>query len=229
MLRKIYKDSDIEVFTNALGKIDERMYIVKRGSELIVVDPNVCGDLLWKMDDWSIRHCTILLTHEHYDHITGVKWLLDHRKGTVICSSDCGKAINNPVISVQDYYDILIPEEDKEYYVNCGLEYTENYVYDVDISFGTTYSFVWQGMNIQCRIAPGHSAGGAIYLMDNRFAFTGDNLVNGNKVITRFPGGNREDYLRITKPIIQSMAENCLIFPGHGEMGPLRELKQYII
>lgn len=230
MLRKIYKiDGKVPVYMQAMGKIDERMYVVKCGRELLVVDPNICQSLLEKIDKWSISRTTILLTHEHYDHITGVKWLLEHTNASVICSSGCKRILDHPLVSVQDYYDILIPPEEKDYYENYHLLDAEGYVFDVDDTFESCYVFEWAGMTVEGIAAPGHSIGGAIYILNGKYVFTGDNLVNGSKVITRFPGGNRKDYIRITKPVIQNLREDSIIFPGHGDMAELEELLQYIM
>ena len=104
----------------------------------------------------------------------------------------------------------------------------EGYVFDVHFTFESDYSFIWQGIRVECVAAPGHSIGGAIYTLDETYVFTGDNLVNGSKAITRFPGGSRKDYLRVTVPIIHNLKEDSIIFPGHGEMENLKELLQYI-
>lgn len=230
MLKEIYKIKDkVPVYMHAMGKIDERMYVVKCGKEMIIVDPNICEPLLEKIDEWSISDITILLTHEHYDHITGVKWLLKHANGSVICSSGCKRILDHPLVSVQDYYDVLIPPEEKDYYENHHLLDAEGYVFDVDDTFESRLSFIWAGMEVECIAAPGHSIGGAVYIINGKYVFTGDNLVNGSKVITRFPGGNRKDYIRFTKPVLQKLREDSIIFPGHGEMAELEKLLQYII
>ena len=69
----------------------------------MICRPNICDVLLEKISDWEISDITILLTHEHYDHITGVKWLLEHFRATVICSCGCKRILDNPIVSVQDY------------------------------------------------------------------------------------------------------------------------------
>ena len=231
MLRKLYNiKAQTEIYTSTLGTIDERMYVVKDQNNLLIVDPNICEELLIRISEWQTNHIIILLTHEHYDHITGVKWFLSHRKDTeVTCSQKCQEILKCPLVPVKDYYDVLIPDEEQNYYLNHGLLNPCNYIFDVTTTFQSNYSFSWGKMTIDCIIAPGHSIGGAIYVLDKKYVFTGDNLVNGNKVITRFPGGSRKDYLCVTKPILQSMEKDCIVFPGHGEMGTLRELLQYII
>ena len=229
MLNKICEiGKKASVYMEAMGKIDERMYVVRSGKKLMIFDPNICDVLLEKISDWEISDITILLTHEHYDHITGVKWLLEHFRATVIGSCGCKRILDNPIVSVQDYYDVLIPPEEKEYYVGHDLLKAEGYVFDVHFTFESDYSFIWQGIRVECVAAPGHSIGGAIYTLDETYVFTGDNLVNGSKAITRFPGGSRKDYLRVTVPIIHNLKEDSIIFPGHGEMENLKELLQYI-
>lgn len=230
MLKRIYDiGKNVCVYMETMGKIDERMYVIKCDNQLIVVDPNICEELLKKMGEWSITGTIILLTHEHYDHITGVKWLLENTEAMVVCSRECKRILDHPLVSVQDYYDVLIPMEERDYYFNHDLLEPESYIFDVDVTFGAEYSFVWQSIRVDCIAAPGHSIGGAIYIMDGKYVFTGDNLVNGSKVITRFPGGNRKDYRQITKEIIKNLSEDSVVFPGHGEMAVLKDLLKYMV
>ncbi len=227
MLRKIY-DGLADVYVHPLGKIDERMYVVKRGGELLVFDPNICGELLPEIEEWGINGITVALTHEHYDHITGVKWLSKQRELRVICSRECKNILDKPLVSVQDYFDILIPPEEEGYYRENGLLDSESYQFRVDMAFEGNCSFLWQGLTVDCIMAPGHSMGGAIYVIEDSLVFTGDNLINGSTAITRFPGGSRKMYCRITKPVLQEMDDDKIIFPGHGGMGRMRELRVYL-
>ena len=47
--------------------------------------------------------------------------------------------------------------------------------------------------------------------------FTGDSLVNGYDTITRLPGGSKKDFNSITKPYLDSLSDDTLIMPGHGD------------
>lgn len=67
------------------------MYLIIEGTRAIVIDP---------YDDTSVAAGLtidyILLTHEHYDHISGVKAWKARTNATVICSKACSTRISNP-------------------------------------------------------------------------------------------------------------------------------------
>ena len=72
---------------------------------------------------------------------------------------------------------------------------------------------------------PGHSPGSICILINDKYIFSGDSLVDGNKVITRLPGGSRKDYNQITKPFLEGLSEDSIIFPGHGQEGCIKDFQ----
>ena len=55
--------------------------------------------------------------------------------------------------------------------------------------------------------------------------FTGDTLLGDNAAITRFPGGNTNDYKHIALPYLRSLDKNLIVMPGHGEPFVLSDTK----
>ena len=53
--------------------------------------------------------------------------------------------------------------------------------------------------------------------------FTGDTIVDGKRIITKLPGGSRKDYAEITKPYLESLDLDIIVFPGHGKEKRLQE------
>ena len=54
--------------------------------------------------------------------------------------------------------------------------------------------------------------------------FTGDSLVNGHDVITRFPTGSKKVFRETTEPYLRSLPDDVIILPGHGDPAPLHIL-----
>ena len=61
--------------------------------------------------------------------------------------------------------------------------------------------------------------------IEDRYIFTGDSLVQGAKIVTRLPGGNKSLYKEITKPYLETFPKDAIIYPGHGEVSLMSELE----
>ena len=59
--------------------------------------------------------------------------------------------------------------------------------------------------------------------------FTGDSLVNGHDVITRFPSGSKKVFRETAEPYLMSLPDDLVIFPGHGDPALFGEIKDYSI
>jgi len=94
-----------------------------------------------------------------------------------------------------------------------------------DITFETTYELEVSGTIFNCFSTPGHSPGSAIYLLDNKYVFSGDSLIQNTPAIVKFPKSDEEAYNNITRPFLKSLDKNMLVFPGHGEPFKINEAK----
>lgn len=56
---------------------------------------------------------------------------------------------------------------------------------------------------------------------------TGDSLVNGHDVITRFPSGSKKVFREVAEPYLRSLSDDTLILPGHGDPAPYGAIKEY--
>ena len=59
-----------------------------------------------------------------------------------------------------------------------------------DITFTENCRFLWRGHNFFLKALPGHTEGSCGIWMDEKIFFSGDYLIPGEEVITRFPGGS---------------------------------------
>ena len=84
-----FSRGDVHIFPGEL--IDERMYLIPAGDEPVVIDPHADDALLPHLEGASLVH--VFLTHEHYDHISGVNWLRTHIPCRVYASAVCAESM----------------------------------------------------------------------------------------------------------------------------------------
>ena len=80
-------------------------------------------------------------------------------------------------------------------------------------------------LQLVLRETPGHSTGSICIEVNKKYIFTGDSLVDGAKIITRLPGGSKKAYKEITKPYLDSLNKDVVVFPGHGNEGLIEDIR----
>lgn len=210
------------IHTYSFYPIDARMYIILENKKALVIDPCVSEEALTLLKENDIEEILILLTHEHYDHISGVNWLRENFSSVeVLCSDKCAAALPKPSKNLSIYWEILFmgkDEETREYVRNMNIQ---PYSCEADRKFEGEYEMSWEGHSLFLKETPGHSEGSICVLLDERDLFSGDSLVNGHPTITRLPGGSKKEYAEITLPYLQSLNPELLVYPGHGNEQPL--------
>ncbi|MBE6096543.1 MAG: MBL fold metallo-hydrolase [Schwartzia succinivorans] len=208
--------------------INSNMYIIIEDNEAFIVDPNINGNALGLLKENGVQSAAVVITHEHYDHISGVNWLRESIDCTVMCSRDAADAVTDSSRNFAKFWDVLMmgktPEE-----IKTGLKVKdENYTCRADEILQNEKEWQWKGHSVRVRAAPGHSKGGILISFDN-ILFSGDNLVNGFGVICRLPGGKWKIYETETLPLIQRMSDDVMVYPGHGEPDKLGNLRKYLV
>lgn len=197
--------------------IDERMYVLADGDQVILIDAaqsEAANEYLARIRPREVR---IILTHEHIDHIYGVNQLREQFPCQVLCSKKCGLAIGDSKLNLARYREVVLGK-----YADCS-DLDINYCCMADMTFEGSYMFEWQGHSLCLRETPGHSAGSIGILYDNNTIFTGDTLLKNDPIITRLPGGSRDEYRKYTLPWLRSLSPEIRVYPGHGEPGRLKD------
>ena len=185
------------------------MYLIEENGHAIVVDParntlpgnNLIVDLL-------------LVTHEHYDHISGVNAWKRAYQVPLLCSAACAERLNDPGKNRARHFDAFC-ELQTWMRLDRLPEIDTAYACQADKTFKEEKIFFWQGHRIQLIEIPGHSPGGIGIYMDNFFFFSGDNLIKDCEVELRFPGGSKKQWVEIGEPRIKAVPKGTKIFPGH--------------
>lgn len=220
--------SGIKVWRYPMPGIDANMYIIIKGRDALVIDPNNNQTAVSFLKQNEIEHVLILLTHEHFDHISGVNMLRKHFDSLVVCSEEASLAVGNPNKNMAKFWEVTLMDKPDNKKMDGLAVRDDNYSCTADVIFKEEYKCLWNGHKVHALTAPGHSKGNVLYFLD-KCLFSGDSLVNGVGVICRLPGGSWASYREKTKPIIECLDDNTMVFPGHGAPDILKNLRKYLV
>ena len=94
---------DILLYRCTYAPVKSNMFIIIRGKDAIVIDPNDNPEGLKLLKDRGVEVIHILLTHEHFDHTVGVPVLQQaFPQNDLFCQEEAEKYIsskrgNNPM------------------------------------------------------------------------------------------------------------------------------------
>lgn len=189
------------VKTLSHGMMGTNTYLVKdeKGS-VLVVDPAVFDakleELLKSENVTSLDY--ILLTHGHFDHITGVSELKEKYGGKIVIHKDDEKAFWDDNVSLSGSF-------------GTPANYPEKA--DITVEDGDTLPFSYD--EIKVIHTPGHTVGGVCYALGDNL-FSGDTLFKGSIGRSDFPGGNMLTLIRSVGKL-KKLGINYSVYPGHGE------------
>lgn len=199
--------------------IGSNMYVLadEVSGSALVIDPHESEMAYKYLCKCGIKNVLILLTHEHYDHTSGVNWLKSKFQCELCCHEDAAKSIaieknNRPLVLA-----MILKEQGKGDELLKVLNTEKPYKCETDISFAKTFEYQWSSHRLKFTHLPGHSKGSCCIELDEKYVFTGDSLIPDVKTITRFPGGSEQQYNDLSIPYLEGISEDKYILPGHGE------------
>lgn len=213
------KDSYIEIKRFIYAPVNTNMYVMLSNYEALIIDPHESSEGQDFLTHNNIKNVKILLTHEHFDHTSGVNYFKERFSGEVVCHMQCANRIaelrnNRPLLEA-----FVLSQKDKEDGGTRSRELLKNhkpYICRADVTFEHDTIYEWQGHTLYLKPTPGHTPGSCCITLDNMLMFTGDSLIKGVPVITKFPGGNEVDFRCVTLPYLKQIKEEMFILPGHG-------------
>lgn len=116
----------MNINTYSFYPIDSNMYVILENKKALIIDPCVSEEAKEYLKSEQVKEILVLLTHEHYDHISGVNWLREcFPQVKVFCSEACANGIVKPTRNLSAYYEILFSskeEEIREYVKNMDVQ-----------------------------------------------------------------------------------------------------------
>ena len=223
----IFQNNNLTIYNSIFEYIDSNMYIMIENNKALIIDPHQNDEVynLLRMND--IVEITTLLTHEHPDHVSGLKWLKDNFNTTIISTKETSDYISDIKNTRPILITFVLEERDKLNGTNILDKFNKNYkpfTMTSDITFDEVFEYSWCNHKIKFQRLQGHSKGSCFIFLDNEIIFTGDTLLKDYPIITRFPRGNTKMFKNTTMPYIKTLNKNLTIFPGHGKPFELNDL-----
>lgn len=222
------KNTMLEVYRFRYEPVDSNMYFIPIGDEGFVFDPNINEDILSLFIKYKTKRIQIVLTHEHYDHTTGVEWLQEKMEAPLFCQKICAEYISTEKGNGPKFVALVLRTKDTEDGGHRYEEFMANYkpyVLKADETYEERGIVKVGDVSFDCFYTPGHSPGSTCYILDGKYVFTGDSLVQNTPTVLRFKTSNKEVFEQKTLPFLQSLDKNMLVFPGHGEPFKIIEAK----
>jgi len=183
-----------------IGPIETNCYLVYDKKAGILIDPAVFDkQVLEFIKNNQLKIEYILLTHGHFDHISG--------------ASDFAKELNAKICLHPD--DLSLTQG-----LARGLGKIWGYnskFFQPDILLKDGQQFKIGDLDFKVIHTPGHSPGGvSFYFKKEKILFSGDTLFASSYGRTDLPGGDEEKILASIKKLLKLPPETK-VYPGHGE------------
>lgn len=181
-----------------VGMVATCCYVLSKEDrdDCIVIDPGDEAGRIRKAADGR-KIAAILLTHGHFDHIAAAGTLMEEGTRLMIHQLDA-PMLTDPDLNVSRLLTgrpVTAPEATD--LLHEGQELTE------------------AGLNIRVLHTPGHTPGGACYLIDGHL-FTGDTMFEHGWGRTDFPGGDEHALFASLRRLIPLVQDQQIPFhPGH--------------
>ena len=197
------------IASKVVGLVQTNCYLLgeEKGKQAALIDPGDQGEALIRWaEEQGYQVTMILLTHGHFDHMSGLKAALAALEA---------KGIHAPVyVHRADY-----PLAPCGFYDNVTLEGVP------DVRFYDEGDTVTLGdLTIQVIHTPGHTPGGVCLVVDN-VIFSGDTLFRGSCGRTDFPGSSPDEILASLGKLAK-LPGNYAVYPGHEGQTTLQAERQ---
>lgn len=142
----IFQNNNLTIYNSIFEYIDSNMYMIIENNRALIIDPHKNDDIANVLFGNEIYDITIVLTHEHPDHISGLKWLKDNFNTTIISTKETSDYISDIKNTRPILITFVLEEQDKQNGTNLLEKFKQNYepfATKADITFEEDFEYVW--------------------------------------------------------------------------------------
>lgn len=197
----------MKVIQQPLGPVQANCYLVMENHHALIIDP---ADILPNLDEiLNQNDCTldaIVLTHAHFDHISGVD--------KIVNKFGCDVYLN------PNEFDFLL-----------DLDLNSSSAFYMDVTCNANAKPLIEGKNeiagfeVEAIYCPGHSIGSTVLKIEDCL-FTGDVLFQGSIGRMDLATGSVTSMKQSLKKLVQ-FNKDYKVYPGHGPTTSLSQEKKW--
>lgn len=208
--------NDFEIKTFGVGFIETNMYLVIENRLGLVIDPGFieseANRIIKEIKKGVDEIPMVLLTHCHFDHISGCGILKKEFKCKIYCHKLDEEKLIDPHMSGAHFF------------VSLGFSLKpDGYLSD-------NQELRFSNLNLKIIHTPGHTKGGVAILLEDKYLFSGDTIFKDSIGRTDLYDGDYDTEIdSITKKILV-LPKETIILPGHGPQTTVKdEMKNFIM
>ena len=199
-----------------------------KNSECFIVDPgiaapNLLGPIVDVLNKFNLKPVATLVTHGHLDHTFSVQPLSDKYGIPAMIHATDRKCFADPFRVLQAGG--MSAQIMAELGVSTFIEPQEV------LELTDLQSFSVAGFDITVHHAPGHTAGSAMFAVNEEYLISGDVLFAGAIGRTDMPTGSSAEMKKSLENKILTMPDELIVLPGHGPqttIGRERKVNPYL-
>lgn len=199
----------MEIKTLVLGDIETNCYLVSTDDAALVIDPAFYSEEAVNFLKKSInKQRLILITHAHFDHISGALALREETGVNIAISEIENPYLSDANINLSGLFGEALPP------------------FSADILLSNNEEMNIGSLNIKTIFSPGHTKGSVCYLINGKL-FSGDTLFLESIGRTDFPTGDYKTLIGSIEMLFDTLEGTTEVFPGHGYKTDLNHEKLY--
>lgn len=195
-----------------MGSVQTNCYFVyeEGKKKILVFDPADGGEYLYQtFREKGFEVAAILLTHAHFDHISGCNELRRLTGAKVYAWEKEQPLCNDPALNVSEMTGRPVTAVVDEYLKEDAILQIE-------------------GIEVKLIGTPGHTQGSCCFYFEKEgILISGDTLFEGSVGRTDFPTGSGAVLSRSLKEKLMCLPGEVKVYPGHGGFTTIGEEKKY--